>query len=163
MIILILIFIINNHNIYELLTIRLSKGISGIFSERNQDWHIVFEQDNIFKLIFGNGLGTGGHRSITYKSIDLYDGNFIKMIYEIGFFGLIIFLIILIYAINCGIKKYFKYHDSNLLLYLSIVLGVIIMAIGSSVFTFQDIMPIFWFSIGVLVSKNYNNTATVNN
>lgn len=59
--------------------------------ERNGTWAALLERSNI---LFGGGLGTGGHRARVITSSSVTDGNYIKIIGEIGVIGLLLFFAI---------------------------------------------------------------------
>lgn len=127
---------------------------SEIFSERSSNWFAVFEQSPV-TLLFGNGLGIAGHRSV--NQFKIHDGNYFKMIYEIGLIGFSCFILVTIYAIITGIKKYNKTKNISYAFYLSVIFILLVHAIGSSAFTFQTPMALFWFAVGSLLKKAEND------
>ncbi len=143
----IVVIIILNHPSASTLILNRIEGSDSIFSERSANWFKVFQQDT-FKLFFGNGLGTCGHRSEV--GLRIVDGNYFKMIYEVGLFGTFIFLSIVLSSIVFGFKYIKRAKQSYFMLYLAIVFIIAIQGIGASAFTFQDEMPVFWFSIGMI-------------
>ena len=131
-----------------------SSEISQAVGERSFTWTYAF-QDSTF--VFGKGLGSVGHKSIGFSKILIADGNYFKMIGEIGIFGTFIFFAILFLSILNGfldLKN--KYLD------LSIVFCISLIAIGSNIFTFQSIAPIFWFAIGRISFSIKNQTLITN-
>jgi hypothetical protein len=125
--------------------------ISEAFSERSDTWTYAFTFGN---LIFGDGLGVYGHKAIGYSTVLISDGNYFKMLAEIGLIGTGLFLMIIICSLTVGFKDF-----RNKYLEISVVLGTCIMAIGSNIFTYQIIMPIFWYSIGRLSIDYKTRTA----
>ena len=144
-----LLVIISNSSVSDLIVERI-KGSDTIFTERSANWLKVFEQDAI-KLFFGNGLGTCGHRSKI--GLRIVDGNYFKMIYEVGIFGTFIMASIILSSAVTGILCLKNSKDSYLIFYLAVVFIIIIQGIGASAFTFQDEMPIFWFAIGMIFNQ----------
>ena len=131
-----------------------SSEISQAVGERSFTWTYVF-QDLTF--IFGKGLGSVGHKSIGFSKILIADGNYFKMIGEIGIFGTFIFFAILISSFWNGYKDL-----KNKYLDLGIIFCICLIAIGSNIFTFQSIAPIFWFAIGRISNSNRNQTLSIN-
>ena len=123
-----------------------SSMISEAFDKRSFAWAYAF-QDLTF--IFGKGVGSIGHKAIGFSKILIADGNYFKMIAEIGILGTLIFSAIIISSLVNGYKDLKnKYID------LGIVLSMCLIGVGSNIFTFQSIAPIFWYSIGRLANKN---------
>lgn len=131
-----------------------SSEISQAVGERSFTWTYVF-QDLTF--IFGKGLGSVGHKSIGFSKILIADGNYFKMIGEIGIFGTFIFFAILILSFWNGFKDL-----KNKYLDLGIIFCICLIAIGSNIFTFQSIAPIFWFAIGRISNSSRNQTLSIN-
>lgn len=135
----------NYENFFPELVERTSM-ISEAFNERSGTWSYAFIYGNI---VIGDGLGAFGHKVIGYSNILIADGNYFKMLAEIGIVGSFLFFAILITSIILGFMDF-----RNNYLEVSIVLGLSLMAIGSNIFTYQTLAPIFWYSIGRL-SINY--------
>lgn len=121
-------------------------NISSVFSERSSEWSYAFE--NGFMTITGMGLATGGQRAIGLSNSTINDGNYFKMIYEIGLIGFAIFIIIVLLTISLSIKKI-----RTTGIYLIIISGFLIQAIGSNILTFQFVAPLFWYCIGIIDKK----------
>lgn len=119
-----------------------SSQFSKAIDERSFAWAYVFQD---FSFVFGKGLGSVGHKSIGFSKILIADGNYFKMIGEIGIFGTFIFFAILILSFWNGFKDL-----KNNFLDLGIIFSICLIAIGSNIFTFQSIAPIFWYAIGRL-------------
>ncbi len=131
-----------------------NSDISQAVGERSFTWTYVF-QDLTF--IFGKGLGSVGHKAIGFSKILIADGNYFKMIGEIGIFGTFIFFAILISSFWNGFKDL-----KNKYLDLGVIFCICLIAIGSNIFTFQSIAPIFWFAIGRISNSNKNQTLSIN-
>lgn len=129
-----------------------SSEVSQAVGERSFTWTYAFQDLN---FIFGKGLGSVGHKSIGFSKVLIADGNYFKMIAEIGVFGVLIFFSILISSFWNGFKDLRnKYLD------LGIIFCICLIAIGSNIFTFQSIAPIFWYAIGrasIPTNKNMGN------
>jgi hypothetical protein len=128
--------------------IERSSMISEAVGERSFTWSVAFQDWN---FVFGRGLGTLGHKAIGFSKVLIADGNYFKMIGEIGIIGSFIFLMILIFSFWRGILNF-----KNTFLDLGIVFCICLIAVGSNIFTYQSIAPIFWFSIGRL--SNFKNS-----
>ncbi len=142
-------------NLIERILLRISSMTTAI-DGRSANWGYVLKQG--IETLVGGGLGTGGHRAMYIKAITIRDGNYFKMIYEIGLIGTIMFIGIMVSTIMKGIRNYRRCS-----VYLCIVLGILFQAIGSSILTFQLVVPMFWFAIGrinckVKILKNVNDT-----
>ena len=124
-----------------------SSMISEAFDERSDTWSYAFQD---LSFIFGKGLGTAGHKALDYTKLLIADGNYFKMIAEIGIVGLLIFTTIVIHSIVVGIKE-FKMN----FLEVSIVFSLSLIAVGSNIFTYQSVAPIFWYAIGKVTLKSY--------
>ncbi len=149
-IILAVIIITNFPNLVQVLEWRIN-GSENIFSERNGNWLKVFDQ-NILSLLLGNGLGSSGHRAMEQNKMVIVDGNYFKMIYEIGLIGTGLFIMIIIAGLLNGYKKFRKGYK-NMMMYLAFVSVICIHGIGSSVFTFQIVVILFWYSLGRCQAK----------
>lgn len=117
---------------------------TGMFSSRTDTWSKALENSNI---IFGNGYGTVGHKAIGYTDSIVADGSWICLLCEIGIVGMLLFVIILLYVIVKGIKNF-----KSLFMPLGIIVCILLQAIGSNLFEYQLIMPIFWYAIGHIAS-----------
>lgn len=142
------IFVLVSDNYGDFFTDLIERGsmISEAFNERSGTWSYAFSYGN---LVIGDGLGAFGHKVIGYSKVLIADGNYFKMLAEIGIVGTSLFFAILIVSMMLGFKDL-----RNKYVELSIVLGLALMAIGSNIFTYQTLAPIFWYSIGRL-SINY--------
>ncbi len=119
--------------------------ISDAFESRSDDWKKAFDYPY---LITGRGLGSVGHKALEFTEILIPDGNYFKIIAETGIIGFSLFVAILVLAIVNGIKNLREDY-----MQLGIVLAMCLIAVGSNIFTYQSIAPIFWFSIGKLLLK----------
>lgn len=127
-------------NLSEQMLSRISSMTNAI-NERNSDWGYVWKQG--IGTLIGSGLGTRGHRGMGISDITIRDGNYFKMIFEIGLIGTILFVSIMVLTIIKGSKNL-----KENAVYFCIVLGISLQAIGTNTFTFQLVVPIFWFAVG---------------
>ena len=117
-------------------------GKSGLFSSRIEQWIVGLKQSN---FIFGSGFGAYGHKAIGYNNNIVADGSWVLLICEIGIIGTIIFLYIVINSLRNG-KRYL----SDLLAPTMVILAIALQAIGSNMFEYQVIMPLFWATVGTI-------------
>lgn len=139
-------------------------GGYGMFSGRTGQWIEGIKSAN---LLFGNGYGTMGHKASGYVENIIADGSWACLLCEIGIIGITIFLVILFLTVKKGL-----YSLKELFLPLGIIVCISLQAVGSNMFEYQIIMPLFWYSIGcishykkkneVLICENFRNiSATV--
>lgn len=114
--------------------------ISDAFDSRSMTWNSAFETENI---LIGKGLGAFGHKISEFSSVLITDGNYFKILAESGFFGFFLFISIIIISLIKGAKNLKENY-----LDLGIVFSFCLIAIGSNIFTFPSVAPIFWYSIG---------------
>jgi len=131
-----------------------SSEISQAVGERSFTWTHAFQD---FSFIFGKGLGSVGHKAIGFSKVLIADGNYFKMIGEIGIFGTFLFFVILISSFWSGLKNF-----KNKYLDIGIVFCLCLIAIGSNIFTFQSIAPIFWYAIGRITFTNKKQILNIN-
>ncbi|MFV8352511.1 hypothetical protein [Flavobacterium sp. XS2P14] len=131
-------------NLYE----RVSM-LSEAFDERKGNNSVAFGQDN---FLIGGGLGAFGHKAVPYSKVIIADGNYFKMYAELGSIGVFVFLSIVVSSIFKGLQDL-----KNKYLELGIVIGLSLMAIGSNIFEYQIIAPVFWYSVGKIFAKNNPN------
>ena len=113
--------------------------------ERDNQWISVLS--NSKNIILGTGLGSVGHHAIEYGKFVVPDGGLVKYIAEFGIIGMAIFVLILINAFVKGIKNMKLLYRE-----LLVVFVVVAQSVGSNVLSFQQVLPLFWFSIGVIAS-----------
>lgn len=149
------IFLISIYNYFvndysEFIDSILERGsmVTEAFSERSGTWGYAFQD---FSVIFGKGLGSAGHKAIGFSKTLIPDGNYFKMISEIGILGSFLFISIIIAFVFLSIKEFINNY-----LEVGIVLSICLIGIGSNIFEYQSIAPIFWFSIG-RISHNHIN------
>lgn len=110
----------------------------------------TFDRMTDFSFLFGLGLGSCGHAAVSAGLKAVADGEFIKMFYELGLIGVIMFSIVVIPTLFRGIK-YFKYY------YVEVVIIIFYLAAGiaSNSITFFIFSIMFWYSLGRIWNKSY--------
>lgn len=125
--------------------IERASSISQAIEERSSSWVDGLKHGN---LIIGTGLGAFGHKSVGYNVNAIPDGNYFKMLAEVGVIGTLLFLSIIISSLIKGIKNLRSNYIE-----IFIIITFCLQAIGSNVFSFQILAPIFWYSVGRLAIK----------
>lgn len=129
-------------NYGELIDGLLERGsmVMDAFDERNATWKYAFDYSYIIQ---GKGLGSVGHKAIGYSTALIPDGNYFKILAETGIYGAMLFILIIAVTVISGVRQLREKY-----LELGIVICLCLMAIGSNIFTYQSLAPIFWYSIG---------------
>ncbi|TDE51303.1 O-antigen ligase family protein [Flavobacterium sp. GT3P67] len=120
--------------------------LSEAFDERKANNLSAFSHDN---FLIGGGLGAYGHKVVPYSKVVIADGNYFKMFAELGIIGTFIFFSILACSIFKGMQDL-----RNKYLEMGIVIGLSLMAVGSNIFEYQIIAPVFWYSVGKISAIN---------
>lgn len=116
-------------------------NIIKMISERINQWRDSFE---IFMSNpFGYGLGSMGHKAaeVGYTGV-VADGNYLRILGELGIEGLVLFSCLIIKAAKNGIKEHL---ELTLLIF-----GFCLQAIGTNVFDLYFSSFVFWFVLGYL-------------
>jgi hypothetical protein len=114
---------------------------SSVVSERSSTWNI--EIKNLFDLLFGHGLGSASHQAHYLGFSSITDGQYFKILYELGIFGFFLFLAIIFFSLIRGFK-FFNYYYIEVL----IILFFVIANVGANPLSMPIIIAIFWFSLG---------------
>lgn len=122
--------------------------LSNAFDQRTGNWLEGLKYGNI---IIGSGLGRFSHKALPYTNEIIADGNYIRMIAEIGIVGTSMFVVIIFGSLVKGLKNL---HTNYL--EIGIVFALCLQAIGSNIFSFQELAPIFWYSLGRLQLRSVN-------
>ncbi|WP_074613583.1 oligosaccharide repeat unit polymerase [Polaribacter dokdonensis] len=116
-------------------------SFSDAIDSRSGSWFAGLSHTKSF--ITGDGLGRYGHKAVEFSNLYIPDGNYFRMIAELGFVGFSIFLLIIFNAIKLGI-----YNLKDNYINICIIIMVCLQAVGSDMFSFQIVAPLFWFAIG---------------
>lgn len=122
--------------------------ITDSIDERSDTWVDGLMYGN---LIIGSGLGVFGHKAVEFSDRFIPDGNYVRMLAELGVIGVFIFFSIIVATLCKGVSKL-----RNNILEVGIILGLCIQAVGSDIFGFQLIVPILWYSVGRINMNSYN-------
>lgn len=120
-----------------LLEHQVSGGSVWRMFDRSTQWVGVMGQSN---WLTGSGLGLRGHRAAV---VGVADGDWIRLLCEIGIIGVLILLLIIFEA-----SKVRRYDLKRGLGPLLIILMLSLQMVGSNVLEFQIIAPAFWMSVG---------------
>lgn len=118
--------------------------------ERSGGWNNAFS-NGILSTIFGYGFGTGGQRAIGLSATTVNDGNYFKIIFDLGLVGLLIFISICISSLRNALK-----NGSNSIVYIVICFCTLMQMIGSNLLTFGITAMLFWYCVG-RISARYEN------
>lgn len=123
---------------------RLDSLDSSAIDGRSGQWLDTFAHSA--NLILGTGLGSAGHHAIEYTQYFISDGGIFKYIAEFGIVGSLLFFIPLIFLLLKRLKFLNVYAREYM-----IIITCLLQSIGSNTICFQQIMPMFWLSVGLLL------------
>ena len=138
---------------FKSLTSRFS-DLSNALKERNSNW--IEGLSHASNLVVGDGLGRFSHKAAQYTDDILPDGNYFRIIAELGVFGILIFIAIIFVSLKKGLAKLADNY-----LEIGIIIMLCMQAVGSDIFSFQLLAPIFWYSIGRCNRILPNNNLTL--
>lgn len=118
-------------------------------SERTNQYE-SFDRATGISYIFGLGLGSCGHAAGAAGLKAIHDGEFVKMFYELGFVGCVLFALPILSTLRRGLKNFKYYHAEVFVILFYLVAGV-----GSDSLTFFVYSAMFWFTMGRIWNKNY--------
>lgn len=124
---------------------RVSGGY-GMLSSRTNQWINALKNTN---WLIGTGFGTTGHKAIGQNVDIITDGSWVCTFCELGIIGTGLLLGIVLMAVYFGVK-----NKRKLFLPIGIIVCISLQAIGSNLFEYQIIMPIFWYAIGNISYEN---------
>ena len=103
--------------------------------------------------LFGHGLGSGGPGVREYGLPGIADMQYIKMFFENGIIGAVLFIMVIAGALGRGIRN-IKYYLTE----VSIILFILVAMLGSnSLSIYYLIVFPFWYAVGRLYNTNYLN------
>lgn len=148
MVLIFLLFIYQNvlTDTQQLIFERRVSNLSSAIGERSNQWESAI--DIVSRYPLGTGIGSVGHKA-AFAGVQgaVADGNYFRILAEVGIHGLIIFLVLNgLVMLRIGTRN--KFLFLALLVYL-------FQAIGTNVFDIYYISFIYWFILGY--SANFNN------
>ncbi|MBB5174559.1 hypothetical protein [Texcoconibacillus texcoconensis] len=145
--------------ILEYVERRLVSGFDSGANTRQNKWdRLLSESDNI-GLVFGNGKGftqtlTGG---FTLSA----DSQFVRLILEVGYIGLVLWFIPIILLITFALVHLKRYTSESLSIIL-LILAFLIMSVTHEVFLVTIQASIFWIMIslfiGIILNKKNSSS-----
>jgi hypothetical protein len=136
---------------YDIVLKRISTIFDGsVLNERKNMWTSFFKPDTNY--ILGEGFNIAGHAAIKYGMPSITDGEFHKLLYEIGILGSAIFYFFLLGTIVCAMKN-IKYCRVE----LSVILFFLCAMYGANPYGMESTVPIYWFCAGRIWNVYYNN------
>ena len=136
--------------LFEMLTNRVDDNMSlgKALDERKFTKELM---DDMKFYIFGHGLGSGGVGMRAYGYPGISDMQYVKMFYENGVVGAVLFILIILQTLRKGIKyiRYFLTEDVIILFILLAMLG------SNSLSIYYFIVYPFWYAVGRINNSNY--------
>ncbi len=122
-------------------------SLPGAIGQRSEQW--IAAINNMYSTWLGNGLGANGHRALGVEdAFVVADGGLVKTYCEQGIFGFSMFIYIIILTFRKGLKDLKSYCAE-----VGIIAAALLQSIGSNILAFQLAVPVFWFAIGSIHSK----------
>lgn len=131
----------------------LDKAMEG--SRTTQIQNVLSTVDNI---LLGKGIGSGGGEARRIGLVGATDANYVKMLYEQGFIGLFVFIIIGITTLFKGFKNIRYLFPETMA-----VFGILFSMLGADPLTYFFYILPFWYCMGRIWNKNYLLTLKLNN
>lgn len=136
--------------LYDKLSLRISEiSINSAFDDSRKA-----QNENLFailkNIILGSGIGSGSSNARRIGLVGISDGNYMKLLYEQGVVGLVLFFSVLIASLVRAFKN-FKYYSVEFCILVSILIAML----GSDSLTMPFYILPFWYSIGVIWNKSY--------
>ncbi|HUX95577.1 MAG TPA: hypothetical protein VMV47_07575 [Bacteroidales bacterium] len=150
------VYIMWDNVVFSKFIIELGKKVARLFNayeERIETWKTAINLS--IKYPFGLGLGILSHKGIQNNFIySVADGNYFRILGDIGYLGLINFLI-LVFA---GLLLLYKKRMMSILISIIVFL---MQAIGTNVFDLYYISFLFWFFLGIAYAKKNHFSDTL--
>lgn len=121
--------------------------VNSVISERSHGWLNAFS-NGFWEMIYGAGFATGGQRAIGFSATTVNDGNYFKIIYDLGIIGLLLW----IGQVASIVRR--SVHLAQFPYFVAVI-GFMIQMIGSNLLTFYSTALLFWYCIGRLVNIHY--------
>ena len=138
-------------DLIDMLTWRVDDnlGLNKALSERKFTKELM---DSMQFYIFGHGLGSGGGSARAYGFPGVTDMQYLKMFFENGIVGAILFVGIIIRALRRGIKYIYYYLTE-----VTIILFILVAMLGSNSLSIYYFMVFpFWYAVGRLFNNQYH-------
>ena len=153
-------YIIKYYDELELLLSRYMSILDGtvLNDGREEQWRSVYKNFNNF--ILGEGFNSVGHDALNYNMPVIADGEFFKDFYEYGILGCLLLYSFFLKTISIA-YRYRKIYEIE----LPVVVGLIAIKYGANPFEMTNIIPLYWFSAGVIwrkYNKHSNNNLLIN-
>lgn len=124
-------------------------NITQAISERAGQYE-SFDRATGLSYIFGLGLGSCGHAAVSAGLKAITDGEFVKMFYELGIVGCLLFALPIFSTLRRGLKNFKDYHAEVLIMLFYLAAGL-----GADSLTFFVYSAMFWFAMGRIWNKDY--------
>lgn len=112
-----------------------------VITSRDYQWKDAISVFTEYPL--GFGLGAAGNKASAYGLQIVSDGNYFRILAELGIFGFLSFVVVNVKAIIRSYKKNEPYYAVLLITFL-------LHAIGTNVFDFYYSSFIYWFALGYI-------------
>lgn len=132
--------------------IRRFGQVKNAIGERNNGWLNAFSNGPL-AVLGGFGFGTGGQRAIGITEATVNDGNYFKIIFDLGIVGLSIFVFIVYQILKKGIKE-------KKTAYVAVIVCFLFQMIGSNLLTFGSTAVLFWYAAGRIVCNERQSQRT---
>lgn len=138
---------------YVLQVISKIANVSTAIAERSGNWAKNYEviKDH---LLFGTGVGSGGHIASTLGYIGVHDNSYLLIIRENGVIGLLAFATVVLVSSY----RFFRNKSKTITNYVAffIVCIFMIQAVGSNVWEFPFSASLFWLMLSICGIKYEN-------
>lgn len=131
-------------DVFEIVVKRVGEFGNAI-GERVGAWGAAFD-NGALSTVFGYGFATGGQRAIGISKTTVNDGNYFKIIYELGLLGLFLFILLIASVLKKGYRE-------KKIIYMIFVCSSLTQMIGSNILTFYSTATLFWYVVGRIMHK----------
>lgn len=137
----------------------ISENIIGRLSEMDFDdamdqrtfqYTTLSDRATWWSYVTGLGMGSCGGMARAVGLVGVTDGEWVKMFYEMGLFGMSIFGLMVLVSIVRGFKHLRLYYIELIIVVYFLVAGV-----GSDSLTMNIPCAMFWYSLGRIWNKKY--------
>lgn len=140
-------YIISNSELLSELFNVLSSKVEGTSEDTRYETGLTLlsKQTN---FLFGHGYGSGGHKADTLGLPSVTDFEYVKLFYETGIIGFVLFSVIIIKTIKVCIdtKPNYSFELCIICFYL------LAMLIANPLTADATMSPVFWYAIGRVLS-----------